>query len=140
MRRLVPKAAARSPKGAGKGKGKGKSGGTVEQERRRLGDAVKSRISFEKWTIAATTHVTVDLSLSTFTALIAANAARVTPASYSAASDVVVARITDAAAAGEAFGRSKITGGSRMGKWSVNGCDVVFYPASSKADIWWTMQ
>jgi hypothetical protein len=112
---------------------------TLEQERRRLGDAVKARINFQKYAIAATCHATVDLTLASFAANIVPHAACVTPAAFSAASEVVVARIQGADKMGDAFGKSKIVGGSRVQHWAANEGTVEFYPAEARAEIWWTM-
>lgn len=115
------------------------SGRTIEQERRALGDAVKSRISFEKWAIAARTHAHVALLLDVFRELVVPNAARVLPAVFDRSTPVVVARISGSAACGEVFGSSKIKGGSRLGSFAMNECEIVFQPALQRADIWWTM-
>ena len=43
------------------------------------------------------------------------------------------------AAAGEIFGKTKITGGTRMGSWSANKMELVFFPPTGELRIWWTM-
>jgi hypothetical protein len=113
---------------------------TLEAQRRRLGDAVKGHINFTKWCIDARTHAVVDIDANTFRANIVPHASSVTPAAWDATSPVVVARIEGSTALGEAFGKTKITGGSRMGTWTADVCDVIYRPQSSKADLWWTMQ
>ena len=113
-------------------------GPTQEQERRRMGDAMKAQISFEKWAIEARTHVCVDVPYDTFEGLIVPNASRVTPDVFSEDSPVVVARL-NGAAAGEVFGKTKLRGGSMYKTWSADCVDVVYYPATATADIWWTM-
>jgi hypothetical protein len=141
----VPEAAPRK-KSAPKPKPKptilpdGSKAPTLEAERRRLGDAVKGHISFTKWCIDARTHAVVDIDANTFRANIVPHASSVTPAAWDATSPVVVARIEGSTALGEAFGKTKITGGSRMGTWTADVCDVIFRPQTSKADLWWTMQ
>ena len=119
---------------------KRKSGVSIEQERRRLGDAVHARITFTKWAIEARTHAKVDLDLSTFTNLIVPNATSVTPADFDKDSPVVVAKVEGSDAAGEIFGKTKIKGGSRMGSWSADRVDIIFYPSEGEADVWWTMR
>lgn len=112
---------------------------TLEQERRRLGDAVKAGITFQKYAIQAKCHAAVDMSLATFAANIAPHAARVTPAAFSAASEVVVASLVGSEKMGDAFGKSKIVGGSRVQHWAADRASVVLYPAEARAEIWWTM-
>eukprot|EP00179_Madagascaria_erythrocladioides_P007109 CAMPEP_0198308838 /NCGR_PEP_ID=MMETSP1450-20131203/1377_1 /TAXON_ID=753684 ORGANISM="Madagascaria erythrocladiodes, Strain CCMP3234" /NCGR_SAMPLE_ID=MMETSP1450 /ASSEMBLY_ACC=CAM_ASM_001115 /LENGTH=137 /DNA_ID=CAMNT_0044011551 /DNA_START=64 /DNA_END=477 /DNA_ORIENTATION=+ len=115
------------------------SGKTLEQERRVLGDAVKGRLSFEKWTIAATTHATVDMAPDVFQQVVVPNATRVLGDASDANAPVVVARITGSDKCGETFGSSKIKCGSRMRTWCMHKCEVVYRPADAKADLWWTM-
>ncbi len=84
-------------------------------------------------------HTTVDINEDTFRTLVVPNASRVTPADFTAATPVVVARLTGSDAAGEVFGKTKIKGGSRMGTWAADAVEVVWYPAEKRADLWWTM-
>jgi hypothetical protein len=116
---------------------------TAEQLRRAIGDVVKSKIEFTKYTIAARTQCTVDMDARTFELLIKPNASRITPDPNASGADlssapVVVARLTGGSI-GEAFGRTKVTGGSRLGTFTANKCEVIWYPARGTADIWWTM-
>ena len=81
--------------GAAPAKKKGKpakiGGMTVEQHRRALGDAVKSKISVEKWAVEAKTHCAItDVDAAVFEALVVPNAAKVTPADF----DVTPRRLT----------------------------------------------
>jgi hypothetical protein len=130
-------APARKPR---KPKAAGEKVPTHEQQRRRLGDAVKGHITFVKWGIQAHTHAEVELDAATFRANLVPHASRVTPADWTEASPVVVARIEGRAALGEAFGKSKIVGGNRYQTWSAEKCDVVFRPADKAAALWWTMR
>lgn len=119
---------------------------TAEQLRRAIGDVVKSKIEFTKYTIAARTQCTVNMDARTFELLIKPNASRITPdpnANGGGAVDlssapVVVARLTGSSI-GEAFGRTKVTGGSRLGTFTANKCEVIWYPSRGIADLWWTM-
>ena len=131
--------------GAAPAKKKGKpakiGGMTVEQHRRALGDAVKSKISVEKWAVEAKTHCAIkDVDAAVFEALVVPNAAKVTPADFDAASPVVVAAIHGSAAMGEIFGKSKITGGTRCGSWSADRGEIVYFPATREMRVWWTMR
>ena len=103
---------------------------------------MKGRISFEKWTIAAECSATVDCSWETFLANIAPHAASVVPAPAAGAPppEVAVARLEGAAACGEAFGHSKIKGGSRMGSWSANRAECVWRRDAGTVSLWWTMR
>ena len=122
---------------------KEKGGPTLEQERRRIGDAVKSRISFQKWTIDASCHSTIDMKWETFKDNIVPHSTSVVPVdlvSLSSPPEVAVARISGSHDCGEAFGKSKIVGGSRVRQWSVRDAEVVWRRGEpSKCDIWFTM-
>ncbi len=100
--------------------------------------AVKGSIQFAKWAIHARTHCTVELDASTFRANVLPHSTKVTPSDWSegASSDVVVASISGSNALGEVFGKTKITGGSRLGTWTADLADVIFYPKEGKANIW----
>jgi hypothetical protein len=121
-----------------------KGGPTLEQERRRIGDAVKSRISFQMWAITASTHAVIEMSFDTFKNNIVPHSSSVVPADMSSSStvpEVAVARVSGSEACGEAFGKSKITGGSSVQQWSVNQAEVVWRKGEpSKCDIWFTMR
>ena len=89
------------------------------------------------------------MSYATFLSNIVPHAASVVPAAAAAGGgpppEVAVARIEGAAACGEAFGHSKIKGGSRMGSWSANRAECVWRRDAAGGDggaaaIWWTMQ
>ena len=120
---------------------------TLEQERRRIGDAVKANIHFLKWAIDASTHATLDMSFDVFKANIIPHAKSVVPVDLSIVPEVAVARISGFHACGEAFGKSKIVGGSRVQQWSADECDVIWKRCSTleggtegKADIWFSMR
>jgi hypothetical protein len=133
----VAKKPAPKPKAGSKLKS---AGGGYEMQRRALGDAVKANISVEKWCIGARCHCTTSATLDVFRNLIAPNAAEVTPATFDASTPVVVAAIRSSASAGEIFGKTKITGGTRMGSWSANKMELVFFPPTGQLRCWWTMQ
>lgn len=121
-------------------KKKGKIGGkTVEQHRRALGDLVKKKITVEKWTVAAHTCMEATTSAEVFSALVVPNAASVVPADFSASTPVVVASVLTSKAIGEIFGHTKIKGGTRLGSWTANKADIVFYPPTGQLRVWWTM-
>lgn len=116
-------------------------GKTVEQHRRALGDAVKARIDVEKWCVAARTHAVVpDVDRAVFEALVVPNAADVTPARFDDATPVVVASIRSTAAMGEIFGKSKVSGGTRLGSWAADRGDVLYFPPTKELRVWWTMR
>ncbi len=127
-----PKPAPSKPKAA--------SSSGLEMHRRTLGDAVKARIHVEKWCIGASCHCTTQASLDVFRRLIVPNAADVTPVGFDADTPVVVASVRGTASAGEIFGKTKITGGTRMGSWSANKMELVFFPPTGELRIWWTMR
>ena len=117
---------------------------TLEQERRRIGDAVKANIHFLKWAIDASTHATLDMSFDVFKANIIPHAKSVVPVDLSTVPEVAVARISGIHSCGEAFGKSKIVGGSRVQQWTADECDVIWRRSSTLeggiADIWFTMR
>ena len=127
-----------APKLKAASKLKSTSGG-YEMQRRALGDAVKANISVEKWCIGARCQCTTSTTLDVFRNLIAPNAAEVTPATFDASTPVVVAAIRGSASAGEIFGKTKITGGTRMGSWSANKMELVYFPPTGQLRCWWTM-
>lgn len=114
-------------------------GRTLEQARRALGDRTKARTNFEKWAVAAETHVTVDMTDELFRLLIAPNAT-VTPPKHGPDTPVVVAEISGFEDGAAIFGASKIRAGSRMGTFSFNRGIVCYFPARGKASVWWTVQ
>jgi hypothetical protein len=74
-----------------------------------------------------------------FRNLIVPNAADVTPREFDASTPVVVAAVRGSSSAGEIFGKTKITGGTRMGSWSANKMELVFFPPTGELRCWWTM-
>ena len=54
-----------------------------------------------------------------------ADPAEVTPATFDASTPVVVPAIQGSASAGEIRGKTKITGGTRMGSWSADKMELV---------------
>ena len=84
----------------------------MEQWRRQLGNSCKANISFENWTIAASTHFSTDFSLGAFRALIVPNASEVHPEDFNESTPVIVARTESTSQAAAIFGSSKITGGN----------------------------
>jgi hypothetical protein len=62
------------------------------------------------------------------------------PAAGAAPPEVAVARLEGAAACGEAFGHSKIKGGSRMGSGSANRAECVWRRDAGTVSLWWTMR
>ncbi|GIQ82480.1 hypothetical protein KIPB_003629 [Kipferlia bialata] len=112
-------------------------GMTVEQHRRRLGDAVKGQIEVEKYCIAARCHCTVDCDIEVFKALVVPNADTVLPSTFDTTSPVVVASVTGNAH--YIFGSTKLSGGTMYGSWSANRMELVFIPSEKKMRIWWTM-
>ena len=132
-------ASAPKPKAPSAPKPKAASSG-LEMHRRALGDAVKSKIIVEKWCIGASCHCVTHISLDVFRNLVVPNAAEITPATFGADAPVVVASVRGTASAGEIFGKTKITGGTRMGSWSANKMELVFFPPTGDLRIWWTMR
>ena len=112
---------------------------TLEQHRRKMGDAVKSRLSMEKYCMRADCHATVDMPMEVFKQLVVPHASKLTPDTFTATTPVVVALIKGREAAGEVFGKSKIRGGNKYEQRDMEKCDVVYFPASGKARIWWIM-
>jgi len=112
------------------------NGLTLEQHRRAFGDQVKSKISCEKYTIAARTHVTLKCSFELFEALFAPACDQATPANYSILSEVIVCRATKNIA--DIFGATKIKGGNRY-SFTANCMDIIHYPRKGELDVWWTM-
>ena len=115
-------------------------GQTVEQWRRAMGDEVKRSINVEKWCVEARTHCTVEVGEAVFRALVLPHAARVVPPAFDAATPVVVAHLVGSAAIGEVFGHSKIKGSTRLGGWSADEADLIFFPAEKRMRVWWTMR
>ena len=127
------------PKAVGKQPKPPKVTGGYEMQRRALGDAVKAAISVEKWCIAARCQCTTRTTLDVFRNLIVPNAADVTPPDFDASTPVVVAAVRGSSSAGEIFGKTKITGGTRMGSWSANKMELIFFPPTGELRCWWTM-
>ena len=112
----------------------------LEMHRRALGDAVKAKIHVEKWCIGASCHCSTRIALDVFRNLVVPNAADVTPAQFGMDTPVVVASIRGTSSAGEIFGKTKITGGTRMGSWSADKMELVFFPPTGELRVWWTMR
>ena len=125
--------------GAGGGGGAKVDGMTLEQQRRRLGNDVSLQISMRKYAIAANTHCTVDMGAATFKQLVVANANSVVPSDWNADTPVVVALMSGSGKIGEAFGKTKITGGNRYENYSASKMEVVYFPAQNRARLWWIM-
>ena len=119
-----------------KGKIQGK---TLEQHRRALGDAVKANIQVQKWCVEARTFATTKCAFEVFERLVVPNATSVVPESFTNETPVVVAKIKGTAALGDIFGKSKIQGGTRLGSWSADKADIIFFPPSNDLRVWWTM-
>ena len=131
-----PKVVGKQPKAVGK---QPKATGGYEMQRRALGDAVKGAISVEKWCIAARCQCTTRTTMDVFRNLIVPNAADVTPPTFDSSTPVVVAAVRGSSSAGEIFGKTKITGGTRMGSWSANKMELIFFPPTGELRCWWTM-
>jgi hypothetical protein len=130
-----PKTSKPKPKQSDKIEGK-----TLEQHRRALGNEVKSKIQVEKWCVEAKTSIQTKTSLAVFERLVVPNADSVVPALFDKTTPVVVCHVKNTQAMGEIFGHSKIKGGTRMGSWSANKADFIFFPQSGELRVWWTMQ
>lgn len=130
-----------TPKGPTKAKKPARSstGMTIEQHRRKMGDAVKSRLSMEKYCMKADCHATVDVPMDVFRNLVVPNAKSVVPEVFTGDTPVVVASIVGSLAAGEVFGKSKIKGGNRMEQREIEKVEFVYFPLRKKARIWWIM-
>ncbi|KAL5265813.1 hypothetical protein ACHWQZ_G006494 [Mnemiopsis leidyi] len=131
-----PSTAASITKKVGKNK---IDGNTVEQWRRQLGNSCKANISFENWTIAASTHFSTDFSLGAFRALIVPNASEVHPEDFNESTPVVVARTESTSQAAAIFGSSKITGGSRYKTFKAYHVEFIFVASTKQLSVWWTM-
>jgi len=128
------------PTASGSKSKKKKVGGlTVEQHRRKLGDAVKQRLSMEKYCMKADCHSTVKLPLEMFREIVVPHACDVTPSHFDASTPVVVASVRGRQAAGEIFGKSKIRGGNRYEQCEMEKAEIVYFPTKQKARIWWIM-
>ena len=117
------------------------AGKTLEQHRRAMGDRVKAKISVEKWCIEARTQATISgVEPEVFEQLIAANAVQCVPKWDRAADhEVVVAHMQGTESLANAFGATKIKGGTRMGSWSANKADCIYFPRNKQMRVWWTM-
>ena len=110
----------------------------MEQHRRAMGDAVASRISVQKWCVAAHTHCVIDgVHPDVFRGLVMPNSIRVVPADFSTETPVVVALATKGAST--IFGSTKLTGGTRMGSWTANKMQMIYTPSRRQMSCWWTM-
>ena len=98
---------------------------------------MKSHINVEQWCIAARTHCVTKCELEVFRRLVVPNAVSVTPAEFSESTPVVVASVK--AGAANIFGTTKLTGGTRLGSWSADKMELIFFPATKELRCWWTM-
>jgi len=112
---------------------------TLEQHRRRIGDAVKGCLSMEKYCMKADCHCTVKISIDIFRRLIIPHAAEVTPVEFTSTTPVVVALVKGSKAAGEIFGKTKIKGGNRYEQCEAEKMELVFFPSREKMRVWWIM-
>jgi hypothetical protein len=112
---------------------------TQEQYRRKMGDAVKSRLSMEKYCMKADCHAVVKVPIHIFKNLVVPNSVSVTPEVFNEETPVVVASIEGALAAGEVFGKSKIKGGNRYETCEVEKVEFVYFPSTEEARLWWIM-
>jgi hypothetical protein len=124
--------------GAKKKPGRMADGLTVEQHRRKLGDVVKARIRVEKWCVEATTHATTECTEEVFRSVIVPHAV-VTPANFNSTTPVVSALVNGYDHIGEVCGRSKITGGTRLGSWHARKMEFIYIPSTGELRIWWIM-
>lgn len=97
----------------------------------------KSRISMEKYTIAARTHFETEMDDRTFRELIAPNA-EIVPA-LDVESLVYVAKMSGFDKISEVFGSTKVKGGNMYSHFSADVCNIIYYKKEGKADVWWTM-
>lgn len=101
------------------------NGKALEQHRRALGDALKSKI------ISAQTHCITKCEPEVFRCLVVPNAVSVTPREFGDTTPVVVASVTR--------GATKIFGRTGLGNWKADKMELVFYPAKKQLNCWWTM-
>jgi hypothetical protein len=93
--------------------GKKIAGKTLEQHRRAMGDKVGAGIHVVQWCVAARTSCTIEgCNIDVFRALVVPNAKDATPSLFGSGAPVVVASVTQGAAA--IFGSTKVTGGTRQ--------------------------
>ena len=62
----------------------------------------------------------------------------VVPATADAHTPVVVASVLHRGAV-EIFGSTKLVGGTRLGSWTANKMELVYFPPTGELRIWWTM-
>jgi hypothetical protein len=129
----------REPKATANKGGNKIAGQTLEQHRRGFGDKIKQKIHVEKWCIEANTHCSMECDIEVFRALVAPHASKLSPSTFTNDTPVVVACIPNNASIGEIFGRSKISGGTRLGSWSANKMDIIYFPETREMRCWWTM-
>ena len=121
------------------------AGKTLEQHRRHMGDQVKANITVEKWCIEARTHCTLrDVEAQVFRQLFIPNASSVVP-DIDACDEslnsmpVIVASIQGTSSMAAIFGATKIKGGTRLGSWSADKGECIYFPATKEMRVWWTM-
>jgi len=101
------------------------NGKALEQHRRELGDALKSKI------ISAQTHCITKCEPDVFRCLVVPNAVSITPREFDDTTPVVVASVTR--------GATKIFGRTGLGNWKADKMELVFYPSKKQLNCWWTM-
>jgi len=105
-----------------------------------MGDTIKKQIQVEKWCIVARTQASIKgVEHEFFEQLILANTVQCVPKEGPTA-EVVVAHLQGSESIGNAFGASKIKGGTRMGSWAANKADCTYFPCSKEMRVWWTMR
>eukprot|EP01084_Bolivina_argentea_P109756 196131_1 len=106
------------------------------QTKKDIGDALKSLVSLEKWTIPAKC-LQVRMDCVAFNHLFGEHG-DITPPQYDEDTPCVVCRL-DGDNAGNVFGKTKCRGGSRMGTFEIEKMDVVFLPSQRSARIWFAV-
>ena len=124
------------------------AGKTLEQHRRAMGNVVKENIKVEKWCIGARTHCVIkDVEAEVFQKLVLVNASSVVPTFSSDIRidelqniPVLVVSILSTDLIANVFGATKIKGGTRLGSWSADKCEIVYVPQTKEMRVWWTMK
>jgi hypothetical protein len=101
---------------------------------------VKAVIDVGQWCVAARTSCTIEgCNIDVFRALVVPNAKDVTPmhSLFDNETPVVVASVTQGAAT--IFGSTKLTGGARLGSWSADKMELVYFQPTQQMRCWWIM-
>ena len=53
---------------------------------------------------------------------------------------VVVVNVKGSDKIGNIFGKTKITGGTRLGSWDADNMDIIYCPDTQNMRCWWTMR